>query len=396
MDYLLRSWENSIRSGMQLTGDLYKLLGTSMDMNPLAQSLAAAVKDYGSYLKEKANPIAQRPWLTANRVVYRGAKGVLRRFGNGRRGNPLLLVPPEAGHNSQIVDYGPGQSLVRCALEHFDGDVYVMDKLPAGPEHADDSIEDSIRSVDTFIQHIGEPVHLVGLCQGGWQSAIYTALFTEKVKTLSMAGTPIDFHTGDGLIGQWAKTLPMSFYQFMVAMGSGLMTGAFITAGFKLMNASDRFLGDDLNLYRNVNDPEYVERYRRFNQWFELTQPLSGRMYLEVVEHLFKENKLIKGLLEIMGRNVDLSRIYQPLYLIAGIKDTITPPPQLFAIRKYVSSALIEEKLADAGHIGVFMRSNVIRGIWTDVFERLSEFRSSYKFADPNEFEEMEAVSCIE
>jgi poly(3-hydroxyalkanoate) synthetase len=380
MDYLFRSYENKIRNVMEITGELYKMAGTSIGMNPFAQPIAQAIKDYGSFLKEKAAPISESPWMTENKGVYRGTRVNLRRFSSGNNGNPLLLVPPEAGHNSQIVDYGPGQSLVQCALDHFDGDVYVMDKLPARPEHASYSLEDSIRSVDKCIEHIGEPVNLVGLCQGGWQSAIYTTLFAEKIKTLSLAGAPIDFHAGESIISDWARALPTSIYQLMVAMGGGLMTGAFITAGFKLMNTFDRFIGDDMNLYRNINDPEYLERSRRFNQWFEYTQPLSGTMYLEVVEHLFKENKLVKGDLEIMGQKVDLSRIHQPLFLIAGANDTITPPPQLFAIREYVSSDLIKEEVAHAGHIGVFMRTRVIDEIWTDTFKQLSSIEPDYRF----------------
>jgi poly(3-hydroxybutyrate) depolymerase len=372
MDNLIQSCENSVRDGIQITGDMYALFGTAMGMNIFLRPWAEEMKRYGSYLKEKSTPISPGPWITQNSVVRRWSKVALRKFNGGKKGNPLLIVPPEAGHNSKIVDYGPGQSLVQAARDHFKGDVYVMDKLPGGPKHATYSIDDCIRSLEQCIAHIGQPVHLVGLCQGGWQSAIYTALFPHDVKTLTLAGAPIDFHAGDGLISQWAQALPMTFYQMLVAVGKGFMPGAFITTGFKMMNAVERFIGDDINLYQNIDDPKYVERYRRFNQWYDVTQPLSGTMYLEVVQHLFKDNKLVNGHLEILGRKVDLSMIDHPLYLIAGNKDDITPPEQLFAIREHVCSESVEEKLADAGHIGVFMRDKVIQGIWTDVFDQLS------------------------
>ena len=372
MDSFLQSFDNSIRDGMKITGDAYEFFGDTIGTNLFLRPLGEEIKRYATFLKEKAAPISPGPWTTHNAVVRRWSKVVLRKFNGDKKGNPMLIVPPEAGHNSKIVDYGPGQSLVQCATEHFQGDVYVMDKLPAGPEHAHYSIDDCIRSLAQCVQHIGQPIHLVGLCQGGWQSAIYTALYPQKVKTLTLAGAPIDFHAGDGLISQWAQALPLSFYQALVALGQGFMPGTFITNGFKLMNALDRFVGDDINLYRNIDDPDYVERFRRFNQWYEVTQPLSGKMYLEVVQHLFKGNELVKGDLEIMGRNVNLEEIDQPLYLIAGMNDDITPPEQLFAIRNYASSLLVEEKLATAGHIGVFMKDQVIKGIWTDLFNQIS------------------------
>jgi poly(3-hydroxybutyrate) depolymerase len=372
MDSFIQAYENNVRGGMKITGEMFNLFGSVMKVNPFALPYSKAVKRYGSYLKAKSMPISQRSWRTKNRIVRRGPKNVLREFTSDKKGAPLLLVPPEAGHNSQIVDFGPRQSLVRSAMDHAKGNVYVLEKLPAGPQHADYSIDDGIRSLDQCIQHIGKPVHLIGLCQGGWQSAVYAALFPERVKTLTLAGAPIDFHAGDGLISQWAKTLPLSFYKSMVALGWGVMPGSFITAGFKMMNAVDRFVGDDVNLYKNIDDPKYVERYRRFNQWYEFNQPLGGRMYLEVVEHLFKKNKLVNGRLEIMDRKVDLANIDQPLNLIAGIKDDITPPPQLFAIEDHVSSRRVEKTTANAGHIGVFMQEQVINEIWSKLFQRLS------------------------
>jgi poly(3-hydroxybutyrate) depolymerase len=398
MDHLLRFLENNSRNGMQFQGNVFHFLGTLMDTNPfIYKTWADAVTDYGSFLKEKAMPILANPWLTENQITYRGQKTILRRFSSGDLGDPLLLVPPEAGHNSQIVDYGPEQSLVQCALENYSGDVYAMDKLPAGPQHAKYSIEDCIRSLGECIRTIGEPVHLVGLCQGGWQAVAYAALFPEHVKSLTLAGAPIDFHAGDGLISQWAQALPLSFYQSLVNMGSGLMPGAFLAAGFKMMNALERFMGEDFKLYQNINDAEYLERNRRFNQWYEFTQPLGGRMYLEVIEHLFKENKLVKGDLEIMGRKVDLSAIHQPIYLIAGTRDDITPPEQLFAIRQHVSSASVTETLVEAGHIGVFMRSKVIKEIWSELFATLSAYACRYTIdLDRHMPLEEDAISQIE
>jgi poly(3-hydroxybutyrate) depolymerase len=375
MDLFLRSWENCIRGGMHNMGNMYQLLGTAMSMNPFAKALTEPVNNYGKYLKERNLPIEEGPWMTENKVVHRGLKVALRKFNGDNKGNPVLLVPPEAGHNSQIVDFGPDQSLVQCALKHFSGDVYVAEKLPAAPRHANYSIEDCVRSLDLCVEHIGKPVHLIGLCQGGWQSAMYAALFTERVKTLTLAGAPIDFHAGDSMITRMAQTLPMSFYQSMVDMGGGCMPGAFIVSGFKLMNAFDRFIGDDTNLFKNINNPKYLDRYHRFNRWYQFCQPLGGRMYLEVVNHLFKQNQMVKGEFKIMGRTLDLSRIYQPLFMVGGTKDDITPPAQLFALRNHVSSVMIEEFLAEAGHIGVFMATQVINTIWTDIFKRLSNFK---------------------
>lgn len=155
----------------------------------------------------------------------------------------MIVVPPEAGHDSLIVDYGPGQSLVESALTNYPGDVYVMEKLPATFRDTGYSIDDSILALNAAIDTIGEPVNLIGFCQGGWQSAIYTALFPEKVLNLTVAAGPIDFLAGDAKISAMAESLPMSFYEQMVMMGGGNMPGSFIVQGFMMMNPVDRFMG---------------------------------------------------------------------------------------------------------------------------------------------------------
>ncbi len=349
---------------MQAAGATYLGLSSLTGLNPFLTPISDAMEKFGHYLVEKGRPMKRPTWYTPNQIVYKGYKVALRKFNRDPLGNPIVFVAPEAGHNAHIVDYGPEQSLVRCALENFYGDVYAVDKQPAGPEHTGYDIDDSILSLKSCVDSIGEPIHLVGLCQGGWQSAIFAALFPDHVRSLTMAGAPIDFHACDATIAQWADAIPLSTYSQMVNMGGGNMPGCFIVQGFMMMNPYDRFVGDDANLYANATDPDYLERHRRFTQWYFYTQPVPGTMYLNIVQKLFKENQLIHGELEVLGSKVDLGRITHPLHLVAGSKDDITPPPQLFAAERYVSSPTISKTTVPAGHIGVFMGKEVIRDYW--------------------------------
>ena len=73
-------------------------------------------------------------------------------------------------------------------------------------------------------------MNLVGLCQGGWMSAMCAARFPRKVASLVLAGAPIDTDAGNGPIKRMAHTYPTSFYEELVAMGGGLMRGEVIAA----------------------------------------------------------------------------------------------------------------------------------------------------------------------
>ena len=51
-------------------------------------------------------------WSSPNDIVESSPLSVLRRFGSARRGRPLLVLPPQAGHHSCVVDYSPSRA--RC------------------------------------------------------------------------------------------------------------------------------------------------------------------------------------------------------------------------------------------------------------------------------------------
>lgn len=338
-----------------------------------------------AYLQAKGEPPETAQWYSPNQLILEKHKTALRQFIADKKGSPLIIIPPEAGHDSTIVDYGPGQSLVEAARDNYAGNVYVLDKLPATFQDTGYSIDDAILSVDASLDKIGEPVNIIGFCQGGWQAAIYTALFPEKVKSLTVAAGPIDFHAGDAKITEMAKGLPMGFYEEMVALGGGNMPGAFIVQGFMLMNPVDRFLGDDLNLFNHGDDTEYVQRHTKFQAWYKRYQTVPGLMYLQIVHQLFQENRLIKRKLKILDRVVDLKTITQPLVLIGGLNDDITPPAQVMAMKDYVSSKAIDEILVPAGHIGVFMGSDIIKNYWPGILKNISAGKIGQKPGQPKQ-----------
>ena len=49
-------------------------------------------------------------------------------------------------------------------------------------------------------------------------------------------------------------------------------------------------------------------RHRAFEDWFKHTQDIPGALYLWIVEHLFRDNALIRGELAVAGERVDLRR----------------------------------------------------------------------------------------
>jgi poly(3-hydroxybutyrate) depolymerase len=310
-------------------------------------------------------------WSSANEVVLEAPIARLRDFSVGGRSRvlPTLVLPPQAGHDSCIVDYSPAQSQMRTIRSAGLERAYALDWIGATARTKDATIEDYLDVIEQAIDHIGDPVNLIGDCQGGWLATIYAARRPERVNTLTIAGAPIDFHAGEPVIHAALRWLApdgdLAFYRGLVAAGGGVLRGEHMLAGFIALKP-DNEIARQMQLLANLDNPAHVERYGEFEDWFKHTQAIPGAFYLWIVEHLFRDNELIAGRLEVGGERIELARIECPLNLLAGAADHITPPDQVFALADSASTPVrdTERRLAPGGHLGLFMGHAALREHW--------------------------------
>lgn len=328
-------------------------------------------------------------WVTPNHAVYEDDAVVLRRFDTDRSGDPIVILPPQAGHHSSIADYSSDQSLVKTCLAETTKPVYVIEWKSSNHKRKDETIDDLVKQTMICVKKAasGGQVTLAGLCQGGWLATIYTALFPYDVNALILAASPIDFTAGGGKIQDIVTTLPFWYYKCMVDCSGGNMSGDAMLSGWKIMNSYDRYVGDYLNLWINVQDDSFLERTKKFRRWYEFTQDLSGKWYLEAVKNLFMDNKLIKGTLEVLGECVDLKKITCPLALLAGERDDITLTPQVHNISYFASTPeenIFKVVIPKAGHISVFMGKRALQYEWPEALNFIENAMSIETDTEPS------------
>ena len=318
-------------------------------------------------------------WATKHKIIAEWPIARLRDFSsrNTRDQVATLLLPPQAGHDSCIVDYDPQQSQIRTALKAGLTRVLSLDWVGATDATKNASIEDYLAVISETVDRLGGRVNLVGDCQGGWLAVIYAALHPDTVHTLTIAGAPVDFHAGEPLIHDWMKVLSpgrdLDFYRHIVNTNGGQLPGQFLLAGFMAMQP-DNELDRQLQLLAHIHEPAHVARYSTFETWFQHTQPIPGAFYLWIVEHLFQNNELIAGTLRIGADTIDLRHITCPLYLLAGATDHITPPRQVFALADYAGTptAQILQRQTTGGHLGLFMGREALRSHWSPLFREIA------------------------
>jgi poly(3-hydroxybutyrate) depolymerase len=322
-------------------------------------------------------------WATEHTVDHEWPQARLRNFSDpdGPDMVATLFLPPQAGHDSCIVDFAPTQSQVRSAQASGLTRLYSLDWKGATWQTRGATIDDYMVVVDEAIDRIGGRANLVGDCQGGWLAVIYTALHPSKVHSLTIAGAPVDFHAGEPLIHEWIQLLTpfeeLALYRFVVNGGKGVLPGQFLLNGFKALQPEAE-LDRQLQLLAHIHDRAHVERYRTFENWFQHTQPIPGTFYLWIVQHLFQRNELIKGELEVGGSTVDLGAITCPLNLLAGVSDHITPPPQVYALADHASTpaTAVRRYSTSGGHLGIFMGREALNTCWRPLFGDLAAGRS--------------------
>ncbi len=247
--------------------------------------------------------------------------------------------------------------------------VALTDWKSATEDMRDFDIDNYLAEMVVAIDDLGGRVNLVGLCQGGWISAMIAARFPEKVNCLVLAGAPIDADAGDGPIKRMVKQSPMSFYRELVALGGGLMRGKYMLQGWKNMHPEQHYIREHVDLYEHIDDAGYLEKEETFESWYENPIDLPGRWYLQAIEQLFKENRLAKGRFIGLGRALDLGNITCPVYLLAGASDDITTPEQVLDAVKYIGTPKdrIVQQTVPGGHIGLFMGARTLQEHWPPI-----------------------------
>lgn len=127
-------------------------------------------------------------------------------------------------------------------------------------------------------------------------------------------------------------------------------------SGWKGMNMFDRYILDFQKLWNSTLDEERVRKIKKFRTWYEYTQDIHGKWYLEAVDLLFRLNLLAKGELVINGKKVLLKKIKCSVTCITGDADDITLEEQCTNLIGLSSSKNVNSyKIPNCGHIGVFM-----------------------------------------
>jgi poly(3-hydroxyalkanoate) synthetase len=300
------------------------------------------------------------PWTTPNRIVLELPTMRLRDFSRGAHGRPALICGPYALHSTLIADFAPGHSIVERLQQSGLDRVYLTDWRSAAPDMRYLAIDHYLADLNVAVDEIGAPVDLIGLCQGGWLSLLYAARFPEKVRRLVLAGTPVDLSVDSGL-ARLVGSAPQAAFEGIVESGGGIVKGAHILRFWSRAAETETVLQRKLS--GSGSDRELRARFVR---WHDETVDLPGTYYLQVVNWIFRENRIAKGTFTALGRVVRPGDVKIPVFVLAGSDDEIVPAAQAMATASRLGTAgrLIERAVVPSSHLGLFLGGQTLATVW--------------------------------
>ena len=286
-----------------------------------------------------------------------------------------LLITYALVNRQYMMDIQPDRSVIKSFLEGG-LDVYVIDwGYPTA--------EDMYLTMDDYINwHLGDcvdyirketkkdKINLLGVCQGGTFSTIYTSLHPDKIKNLVTMVVPIDFSTDDGLLFKWSRYMNVDS---LIDAYDGVVPGDVMNVAYLILKPLELTLNKYIAMTDKMADPEYLKNFVRMEKWVFDSPGQVGATLSQFINDLYQDNKLIKGELEIGGEKVDLKNITMPLLCACAEYDHLVPLSASRPLMDAVGSKDKEFISFKTGHIGMYVSSKSQKSISPKIIDWLKE-----------------------
>lgn len=322
-----------------------------------------------------APPVPEPKWATPHRIALELKIARLRDFSAGNDGPPALVCAPFALHGASIADLAPGHSLAAALLDAGLRRLFLVEWRSASADMRLLGIDDYLAALNVLVDHIGAPVDLIGLSQGGWMALVYAARFPAQVRKLVLAGTAVDITAAQSALSMLAAKSPRMIFHEIVRLGDGLVPGRKLLKIWGPQSVAAEDVRQLLQTDEPIGSAGFSELEASFRNWYAWTVDLPGVFFLETVEKLYKRNELAEGGFVALGRKIDLAAIETPLFMLAASEDELAAPPQLFAAEHLVGTAPqnLRKAVVPGRHVGLFMGKRTLEDFWPGIVRWIAE-----------------------
>ena len=266
---------------------------------------------------------------------------------------PLMIIPPQI-NKAYVNDLSPDKSMVRF-LVSSGFQVFLVSWRNPTKEQAHwglgDYVESLIDATDVVRSVTGSAkINVSGACSGGITTAtLLSRLAAEKddrIGAVSMMVCVLDPDATDSEAGALVSKHGIEMARQRSAK-KGILEGASLSRTFAWLRPNDLVWNYVINNYLHGEDPPPFDVLFWNNDSTNLTATLHSD-YLRVYEDQPFRNP---GQVELAGHKVDLTKVTQDLFVVAGVTDHITPWKACYRLTQLIGSPKVDFVLSQAGHI---------------------------------------------
>jgi polyhydroxyalkanoate synthase len=303
-------------------------------------------------------------------------------------GNNILLVIYAPINRYHILNLKPSKSVVRTLLNNG-SDVYLLDW--GYPDKKDNEL-----TLKNFIDYIDEAVNVIiqsrsittssstpikisilGYCWGGILSLIYTATASNQknIDKLILMATPVDFSKDNTTVSMWSKSIDAN----KIIGTIGHFDGYLLDFVFNMRNPSKFLFAKYFNLWKNMDNKDFVNTFVAVEKWLHDTPPIPGELYKKIVKDCYNANLLISGNMQLYNKvhneidkddvnnKININRITVPVLSIIAEKDDLVSPMSSLAINDYISSKEKPIFKHPGGHVSLCISNEAHQELWPKV-----------------------------
>ncbi len=264
---------------------------------------------------------------------------------------PLLIVPPQV-NKFYVLDLSPGKSIARYLVGNGQQVFTISWRNPTpqqrewGFETYDRAILEAIEAVRAITE--SPDVNIIGSCLGGMTLATLlghlAALGDQRIHAVTFLVTVLDTNV-ESTMGLFASKETIAGAREASRL-RGVVEGQEMARVFAWLRPNDLIWNYWVNNYLIGNDPAAFDVL----YWNNDTTRLPARLHGDLLD-LYETNAFTHpGALEVLGTPIDLSKVTNDAYIVAGITDHITPWQGCYATTQLLGGKT-KFILSNSGHI---------------------------------------------
>ena len=266
---------------------------------------------------------------------------------------PVLIIPPQI-NKAYINDLSPEKSIVRFLLS-IGCQVFLVSWRNPTKEHRDwglgDYVDELVEASDVIMEITkSKKINVSGACSGGITTATLASKLAsvgdKRINAISLMVAVLDPQQSDSEVGALVSNNGVELARAR-STKEGILKGDDLARMFAWLRPNDLVWNYVVNNYLMGQDPPAFD----ILFWNNDTTNLPAQLHSDLLDMYVNQPFTKHGEIDFAGHKVDISKITNDIFIVAGVTDHITPWKACYRTTQLLGSKHIDFVLSHSGHI---------------------------------------------